>query len=445
MDEQTPPNEPQSPPPEESGGAESQGAGGAGPSGPGGATPDGPGAPDPQSAGGADPQGAPLPHGAAGPQGGAPPRRLERSSTDRMLGGVAGGVARYLGVDATLVRIVTVGLAFLGGAGVLLYLAALLLMPEEGQPAPKFPGTGGSGDGGRTQALTVLGVIVLIALALGGLAVVGAVLGWILFPIAFLVVAGLFAWWIASGERPAGSPGEILKRAGLGVLLLLVCLLLALGGGWAAAAGSGTVGAALVIGAGVVLVAAAFARPARWLIMPALALALSAAFVMATGITLDGGIGEREYRPTTANDVRDKYELGIGEMVVDLRAAKLPPGDRNIEVDVGIGHAVVLVPKNVCVTTEAEVGVGAVDSFDSENGGIDVEHTDAHSAPAGTPRVILKSDMGVGMLDVHHNVTNDSPGDWNDHHREFNSFDAGGNDACIGGARAHGGGGGGNG
>src|SRR3954454_14964255 len=88
-----------------------------------------------------------------------PERRLERSSTDRMLTGVCGGIARYFGVDATVVRIVDVGLTLLGGAGALLYLAAFLLMPEEGQPAPnRLPGFSG-GEGGRGQALTALGVI----------------------------------------------------------------------------------------------------------------------------------------------------------------------------------------------------------------------------------------------------------------------------------------------
>lgn len=384
MDEQTPPTEPQSPPPEE------------------------------------------------------PPRkRLERSSSDRMIGGVAGGIARYFRIDATLVRIITVGLAVLGGVGILLYLAALLLMPEEGQPAPSFR----SGDGGRVQAVTVLGVLILAGAAFAALAVTGAVIGWILFPIAFLVVIGLFAWWIASGERPSGTPGQILKGAGLGLVLLMICLLVAIGGAWAAGTGSGAVAAALVIGAGAVLVAAAFSRPARWLILPALSLALSAAFVSATGIDLDGGIGDREYRPATAMEVRDKYELGIGELVVDLRDAKLPPGDRHIEVDVGVGHAVVLVPRNVCVTTDAQVGVGAVDAFDSENGGIDVQHTDARTAPPGTPRIVLHSDLGVGMLDVHHDRRYEGgPGrDWRDDNWE--EFDEGGNTACVGGARAHGGGG----
>src|SRR4051794_19749762 len=150
-----------------------------------------------------------------------PPKRLERSKSDRMLTGVAGGIARYLGVDATLVRIVVVGLTILGGAGALLYIAGLLLMPEEGEPAPAlFRG----GEGGRGQALTVLGLVVLAIAAFAALAVVGAVIGWVLFPVAFLLIAGLFAWWIASGERPSGTPGEILKRAGLGIGLLLVCL-----------------------------------------------------------------------------------------------------------------------------------------------------------------------------------------------------------------------------
>lgn len=49
-----------------------------------------------------------------------------------MLGGVAAGVARYLSVDVTVVRIVFAVLAIVGGAGVPIYLAGWLLIPEEG-------------------------------------------------------------------------------------------------------------------------------------------------------------------------------------------------------------------------------------------------------------------------------------------------------------------------
>jgi len=59
-------------------------------------------------------------------------KELRRSTDDRMLGGVVGGLARYLDIDATLLRIVFVALTVMGGAGVPIYLAAWLLIPEDG-------------------------------------------------------------------------------------------------------------------------------------------------------------------------------------------------------------------------------------------------------------------------------------------------------------------------
>lgn len=61
---------------------------------------------------------------------GRPP--LRRASYGRMLAGVAGGLADYLGVDVTIIRIAFVLATLLGGAGVPVYLACLLLIPEEG-------------------------------------------------------------------------------------------------------------------------------------------------------------------------------------------------------------------------------------------------------------------------------------------------------------------------
>jgi phage shock protein PspC (stress-responsive transcriptional regulator) len=65
---------------------------------------------------------------AFGPERGA----LRRPFQDRMLAGVAAGLAHYFGVDVTIVRIAFVVLTVVGGAGIPLYLAGLLLMPEEG-------------------------------------------------------------------------------------------------------------------------------------------------------------------------------------------------------------------------------------------------------------------------------------------------------------------------
>jgi phage shock protein PspC (stress-responsive transcriptional regulator) len=48
-----------------------------------------------------------------------------------MLGGVCAGVARYTGVDVTVVRLLTVASLFFGLAGAVVYVAGLFLMPEE--------------------------------------------------------------------------------------------------------------------------------------------------------------------------------------------------------------------------------------------------------------------------------------------------------------------------
>src|SRR5437762_3348022 len=84
----------------------------------------------------------------------APPRRLYRSRGDRVIGGVCGGIARYFNIDPVLVRVGAVALAFLGGAGVLAYLAAVLLIPNEGEGGrpPETPNRG----------VVVTGVVLLV-------------------------------------------------------------------------------------------------------------------------------------------------------------------------------------------------------------------------------------------------------------------------------------------
>ncbi|MBV8980749.1 MAG: PspC domain-containing protein [Acidimicrobiia bacterium] len=75
------------------------------------------------------PPGPPPP----GPPPGAPPqRRLQRSRTDRVVAGVCGGLGEYFDIDPVIFRIAFVVLVFVGGAGVLLYPAAWILLPEEG-------------------------------------------------------------------------------------------------------------------------------------------------------------------------------------------------------------------------------------------------------------------------------------------------------------------------
>ena len=60
-------------------------------------------------------------------------KRLERSRSDRMLAGVCGGLARYFDIHPAFYRVGFVVLTLIGGAGVLIYLAAALVIPDEGE------------------------------------------------------------------------------------------------------------------------------------------------------------------------------------------------------------------------------------------------------------------------------------------------------------------------
>lgn len=62
--------------------------------------------------------------------------RLERSRANRVIGGVCGGLAEYLDIDATFVRVVMVVLAFPFGVGVLIYFLLLVFMPNPGETTP---------------------------------------------------------------------------------------------------------------------------------------------------------------------------------------------------------------------------------------------------------------------------------------------------------------------
>jgi phage shock protein C len=58
-------------------------------------------------------------------------RKLYRSKTDRVLAGVCGGLAEYFHLDATLIRVLFVLLAVLGGAGLVLYVAMWIIVPNQ--------------------------------------------------------------------------------------------------------------------------------------------------------------------------------------------------------------------------------------------------------------------------------------------------------------------------
>jgi Cell wall-active antibiotics response 4TMS YvqF len=232
------------------------------------------------------------------------------------------------------------------------------------------------------------------------------------------VGTGVLVWWLVSGEGPSGDAGDVARRAALGIGVLVLSGLIFFGGFIAAAAGPEWLVPALVLAAGAAIVAGAFLKPIRWLVLPALALALASGAVAASGIDFDGGVGEVEYRPASTIDLRDRYELGMGEMVLDLRETRLPAGDVPLELDLGIGEATVIVPDDVCVATSADIGIGNVRLFDRDNGGIDVDFEDLPDAPPDVTRLVLDAEIGMGEVRVE-----DHDPEFEFRDRDFGPFD----------------------
>jgi phage shock protein PspC (stress-responsive transcriptional regulator) len=326
------------------------------------------------------------------------PRRLYRSRSDRVIGGVCGGIAKYFSIDPVIVRVAAVALIFLGGTGIVAYVAALLLMPNEGE--------GGGPAEGPKRGVAVAGAVLLVVAICVALPFRGGWWdGWSLLPLGILAIAGLFVWRLASGQRPQGDAGAVLRAMALGVALIALCCCLAFGSAWAAAAGGNAVVAGFVIVAGLALIAGAFMGDrARWMILPALAVALPAGVVAASNFEVKGGYGDKTYRPASVGAIRDSYRLGAGKLVVDLRGAHLTPGTHAIKLRLGVGEAQLLVPRDVCVSTRTHLGIGGVQVFDHNSGGVDVDRQEERGAAPGTPRLMVDANVGVGAIEVHHEL-----------------------------------------
>jgi phage shock protein PspC (stress-responsive transcriptional regulator) len=354
------------------------------------------------------------------PQTPAPePRRLTRSGSDAVIGGVASGLARYFNVDALLFRIGFVALSFVGGIGVLAYLLLLAFMPSDGETRP----------GGTSKAAAVAGAVVLGVALVAFLGTPFFFFGPGLLIIAVVGLAGVLLWR-ALGGASSDDPARTAGRVFLAALLAIAVAGAALGVGLAAALGGGVVVASLAVVTGLVLIGTAFVGGARWLIVPALALVLPLGVVAAADIDLDGGIGDREYRPATMSQLNDHYEIGIGGIDVDLTGLDLPTGRTDLDIDVGLGEAIVYVPDGACVTSDVEIGAGAADVFDRDYDGVDVSFAEGASPPAGRPVLHIDANVGVGVLEV---VREGSLPDLGRHRRDFEIFDAGEDDPFEGG------------
>lgn len=112
-----------------------------------------------------------------------------------------------------------------------------------------------------------------------------------------------------------------------------------------------------------------------------------------------GGTGERTYRPTTAAELSGQYELGAGDLVLDLR--DLPPrttAGRETEVSVGMGEITVLVPHDLSVDVTASAGTGQVDVLGTRHEGPGPRVDEL--VGSGADPLVLRLHVGIGSVEV---------------------------------------------
>src|SRR4051812_15078068 len=246
-----------------------------------------------------------------------PPARpqLRRSRSDKILGGVSGGLAEYSGVDALLWRVGFVALALAGGAGVVVYLLLWLLMPAgptyygaPAQPRVKAP----AGPRSPVPGMTIAALLIVV----GVLALIDRLTGWDFGPRAFL--------------------GSALLVVGLGLIAA------AFTGGRRARGG--------LIALGIVL---------------SLALAAASTIPWNDVHGFKGGVGDRDYRPLTADQVRLMYRGGAGDMTVDLSGVDVSTlsGPIATRIEHGLGDVQVRVPVDADVRLTVMSGIGSIDAF----------------------------------------------------------------------------------
>jgi phage shock protein PspC (stress-responsive transcriptional regulator) len=299
-------------------------------------------------------------------------QRLERSRSDRMLAGVAGGLARYFGIHPAFYRVGFVVLALIGGAGILIYLAAALVIPEEGEE-----------DSIAAAALRERRNHPLPVIGLGIAAVAAAVL-----------LSRVSLW-------PSGDVAWVLLLIGGGLVFLLTRRRRDDAPVVPAAAPAGE---ALADAPTVPAVAATPPRRHVWrtiLIvlgsLLALLLVTVAVFVAVFPVHLSRGVGNETYVPASAADLHRSYSLGVGDLFLDLRNVRLPLGETKLATRVDVGGLRVIVPPGAAVRVKADVRLGYLNLFGEADDGRNVDDAVTEQ---GKRVLVLDAHVGAGSLRV---------------------------------------------
>lgn len=385
---------------------------------------------------------------------------VRRSRDDRMLAGVCGGIARRFDVDPVIVRVLAVVLTLVGLAGLILYVAAWLLLPAEDEDRSNVGRWFGlDSPQVRDVGLVVAGVLALLAVVGDG--GWGPDSGWVVWPLLVLAGPVAFVVWLSRrrdrAARPAAAqpdhtrttatdvpaddptrgPGAAEAPAGTAVLpaatgagapvdpspptasspvpprppyrprepfswlptlvaLSLTAIVLAVLRLVEDPAWPAYVAAALAV-VGLTLVLSTFTRGGGPLVLVGLLLLP----VLAVGTVVPNLEGDdRTVTPASAAAVQPVYEQGFGWLVLDLADVRDPEAlaGRTLDVETGAGETVVVVPDGVPVVVEASVRAGDLDVLGERRDGVGRRVVaDASGGLDAAPAEVLRVEVDHGL------------------------------------------------
>jgi phage shock protein PspC (stress-responsive transcriptional regulator) len=376
--------------------------------------------------------------------------RLRRSTSDRYVAGVAGGLGRHFGIDPTILRVLFAVGSLFGGAGLLFYAAVWLFVPEDGREQAPIHVSGET----RRLLIIIAGAIAVLALVgdgwggygwhwsvwpLGVVAVVVAVIAGSrrragtpesapeAAPVAFGAAPGPVPGsdapaWAPPGSVPPAAPAPPVppvppapprrpRRTGL-VLFWPTLALVALGWGVLGiydidhhvAAGAYAALPLAVVGA-MLLLGAFVGRPGGLVLLGSLLVPALAVTTVVDSVHWE----ERTQRhtPLTAAEVRDSYTIGNGRMVVDLSRVADPAAlaGRHLDITGKAGEIRVILPPGVRTDVDASLKfAGSVEAGGlRDDSGFSPDLTTTLYPPGATtsgPSMSLDVHARVGHLEI---------------------------------------------
>lgn len=353
------------------------------------------------------------------------PRLLRRRSDDRVIGGVASGLGDYFNVDPLLIRIGFVGLMVFGGMGIFLYVAAWLLVPDDGTGesiAQRVLGRAGLGGGFLAAVLIVVGAIVLLNV-LSNVASDSGVVPAMVFALLVIVVGVAI---LRRGEPDTAAPAAttpgatadpaalapptrvVVRRpprprsplgwyvigailVGVGLLAVVATLLdTDIPPGHYFGLALGVLGIGLIVGT--------WWGHARGLILLGILLVPFAYAASLIDVPIEGGWGSQVFSPTTVQELRDEYRLVGGEIILDLTQIDGAREPVEVAASVAMGQIFVLLPDDAGLEVDAAVGAGTMLILGAHREGTGIE--ERYAIEGEGPQFALNLEAGLGEVRV---------------------------------------------